>query len=161
MSPWLSVLILACAPDEPATPAVAATPSVLAQVAEPEPPADVDPKARGVEVFAAHCASCHGPDGRGDGPAAVSLDPAPPDLRAKPRVAHLRGIPRRQIIEVGRPGTAMVGFKGVLSDGDLEAVYGFVHDMHHGPGGRPGMGGGRKGPGNQACDPPCNSPGTP
>jgi len=97
---------------------------------------------RGARVFAQHCASCHGPEGRGDGPAGQALDPPAADLRG-PRAPHLRGIPRRQIIEEGRPGTAMVGWKDVLSPEDLDAVYTHVHNMHHGPGGGGGRGGGR------------------
>ncbi len=34
----------------------------------------------GAELYAVHCASCHGREGRGDGPVAASLDPPPPDL---------------------------------------------------------------------------------
>ncbi len=29
------------------------------------------------EVYSAHCVSCHGPDGRGNGPAAGALKPSP------------------------------------------------------------------------------------
>jgi putative copper export protein/mono/diheme cytochrome c family protein len=36
----------------------------------------------GAEVYARQCASCHGPHGRGDGPAAKDLRPPPPDLTA-------------------------------------------------------------------------------
>jgi mono/diheme cytochrome c family protein len=32
-------------------------------------------------MYVRYCASCHGTTGRGDGPAAGSLDPPPPDLR--------------------------------------------------------------------------------
>lgn len=32
---------------------------------------------RGAELFATHCASCHGDGGMGDGPASAGLDPAP------------------------------------------------------------------------------------
>jgi cbb3-type cytochrome c oxidase subunit I len=35
---------------------------------------------RGASVFARHCGGCHGSDGKGDGPAAASLFPAPRDL---------------------------------------------------------------------------------
>ncbi|MBW1885021.1 MAG: cytochrome c [Deltaproteobacteria bacterium] len=95
---------------------------------------------RGARVFAAYCAVCHGPAGKGDGPAAAALVPPPSDLTG-PRPAHLRGIPRRAIIENGSPKTAMAAWKGVLPAEDLEAVYGFVHEMH-GPM-RPGAGPGR------------------
>jgi cytochrome c oxidase cbb3-type subunit 2/cytochrome c oxidase cbb3-type subunit I/II len=37
---------------------------------------------RGRDVFAANCASCHGPNGAGDGPAAVALLPRPANLQA-------------------------------------------------------------------------------
>jgi len=34
----------------------------------------------GREMFKTYCATCHGPDGKGDGPAAVALKKAPADL---------------------------------------------------------------------------------
>jgi mono/diheme cytochrome c family protein len=34
----------------------------------------------GAMLFARHCASCHGPEGRGDGPAAAALSTPPADL---------------------------------------------------------------------------------
>jgi len=36
--------------------------------------------ASGKEMFAQYCATCHGADGKGNGPAASSLKTAPPDL---------------------------------------------------------------------------------
>ena len=122
------LLLLGCATPqselgESASPAVAAAET-------PTPPAD-----RGAELFASHCAVCHGPEGAGDGAGAAALDPPPPDLLGR-RAEHLKGIPRRKIIEEGRPGTAMVGWKAILSPEDLDAVYGFVHNMKHGPDGR-------------------------
>ena len=35
---------------------------------------------RGASLYALHCASCHGEDGLGDGPAGTALDPAPAPL---------------------------------------------------------------------------------
>jgi mono/diheme cytochrome c family protein len=103
-------------------------------------PGDTPGTDRGAQVFAAYCAVCHGPAGKGDGPAAAALFPPPPDLTG-PRPAHLRGIPRRAIIENGSPKSAMAAWKGVLPAEDLEAVYGFVHEMHGQM--RPGAGPGR------------------
>ena len=36
----------------------------------------------GAELYAQHCAACHGSHGRGDGPLAKNLQPPPPDLTA-------------------------------------------------------------------------------
>jgi putative copper export protein/mono/diheme cytochrome c family protein len=47
--------------------------------------------AEGRAVFAAHCASCHGERGAGDGPSAASLQPRPPDLRAHHVALHTAG----------------------------------------------------------------------
>lgn len=35
---------------------------------------------QGSTLFALHCATCHGGDGRGEGPAAIALNPKPRDL---------------------------------------------------------------------------------
>lgn len=43
-------------------------------------PADEDSLARGGEIFATHCATCHGDGGVGDGPGGASLNPAPANI---------------------------------------------------------------------------------
>ena len=43
-------------------------------------PADDKSRARGKELFTAGCLPCHGPSGRGDGPAAASLERKPGNL---------------------------------------------------------------------------------
>ncbi|HEY8122298.1 MAG TPA: cytochrome c [Myxococcota bacterium] len=58
----------------------AATALAALSCSEPAPPAG------GAELFAKHCASCHGASGAGDGPLAAELRVAP---------ANLRGIARR------------------------------------------------------------------
>jgi len=47
--------------------------------------------AAGAALFAQHCASCHGPQGQGDGPAAKDLTPPPPDLTAAHISQHRDG----------------------------------------------------------------------
>ncbi len=44
--------------------------------------ADKASVARGKKLFQAHCASCHGSGGKGDGPAGKALKPKPADLAA-------------------------------------------------------------------------------
>ena len=63
----------------------AATISISAQQAKPEikhttaPPTSA---ASGKEMFVAYCASCHGTDAKGNGPAASALNSKPADLTA-------------------------------------------------------------------------------
>ena len=47
--------------------------------------------ATGKALFGEHCAVCHGPRGAGDGPAAPTLQPRPPDLRAHHVTLHTAG----------------------------------------------------------------------
>jgi mono/diheme cytochrome c family protein len=42
---------------------------------------DAQAASAGQALYDANCASCHGSDGRGDGPAAAALNPPPDDLR--------------------------------------------------------------------------------
>lgn len=43
-------------------------------------PAPVTSASSGAEMYKSYCASCHGKDGKGDGPAVPALKTAPPDL---------------------------------------------------------------------------------
>jgi len=45
--------------------------------------ADSMAASEGKTIYQTNCASCHGESARGDGPAATSLDPKPPDLAEK------------------------------------------------------------------------------
>jgi mono/diheme cytochrome c family protein len=60
--------------------------------------------ARGHRVFQQRCATCHGPEGHGDGQNAYNLQPAPPDFRAS--LGKVSPSDRRRIIE---GGTAALG----------------------------------------------------
>ena len=86
-------------------------------------PATADSIARGRAVYGKHCASCHGPAGRGDGKAAIDLDPAPTDL-SDPKVAHKAdGELFRQITRGKRP---MPGFRRTLEEEDRWHVVNFI-----------------------------------
>ena len=51
---------------------------------EPTMSLTVSPGSVGYELFQAHCAACHGTNGRGDGIARMALDVAPRDFRNEP-----------------------------------------------------------------------------
>jgi mono/diheme cytochrome c family protein len=61
-------------------------------------------QARGHRVFLQRCATCHGPEGRGDGQNAYNLEPAPPDFQES--LAKLSPADRRTVVE---SGTASLG----------------------------------------------------
>jgi len=61
-------------------------------------------EARGHRVFLKRCATCHGPQGRGDGQNAYNLQPPPPDFQES--LAKLPVADRRKVIE---GGTAALG----------------------------------------------------
>ena len=61
-------------------------------------------EARGHRVFLQRCATCHGPQGRGDGQNSYNLQPAPPDFQES--LAKLPVADRRKVIE---GGTAALG----------------------------------------------------
>lgn len=69
-----------------------------------------DAVARGGQLYAAHCAACHGASGHGDGAAGVSL------------VAHLLVHPAGELfwrIGHGFPGTPMPGFAAQIAPDDI------------------------------------------
>ncbi len=56
-------------------------------------------QARGHRVFLQRCATCHGPQGRGDGQNAYNLQPPPPDFQES--LAKLSPADRRTVVERG------------------------------------------------------------
>jgi mono/diheme cytochrome c family protein len=81
--------------------------------------------ARGADLFAADCAACHGPGGRGDGPARAGLPTAPADLTAEHLWEHSDG---DLYWWIGHGiGSAMPGFADRLDDRAIWALIDFVH----------------------------------
>lgn len=71
-------------------------------------------KARGEQVYAANCAACHQPDGKGIPGAFPAIDGS--KVATGPKDAHIL------VALDGRPGTAMAAFGPQLNDADLAAV---------------------------------------
>lgn len=83
-------------------------------------PASAEVVGRGEELFQQHCAVCHGPEGRGDGPQASELPRAPDDLRI-----HVPMHSDRQLfgfIRDGIPQAGMPAFEGMLTEEDTWSV---------------------------------------
>jgi mono/diheme cytochrome c family protein len=83
----------------------------------------------GTKVFAQRCAVCHGPDGRGNGPAAATLIPRPrdftlADFRYRSTAAGSPPTDSDLIFTVsnGLSASAMPGFKDILSEAEIRAV---------------------------------------
>jgi peroxiredoxin len=82
--------------------------------------------ARGRRVFLTHCSACHGPEGRGDGPAAAGLNPPPADFHVGPRKHGTSREAIRKVIVEGVRGTAMPSASAAIPPADLDAVAAFV-----------------------------------
>lgn len=70
---------------------------------------------RGSQLFQTNCAACHGAAGRGDGPAARSLDPRPVNFTDRTRAAQRSIFALEQVIDQGIKGTAMQSFSDLPS----------------------------------------------
>ncbi len=66
--------------------------------------------ARGKSLYATNCAACHGAEGRGGGPAAKGLEPAPANFHDTARMRERSVYSLYNAIALGVPGTAMTPF---------------------------------------------------
>jgi mono/diheme cytochrome c family protein len=80
---------------------------------------------RGETLFAANCASCHGPSGRGDGNASASLLPKPADLTA----ARFSDERLSSVLWNGVAGSAMPPWRQLPAE-DLRALVAYVQSLH-------------------------------
>ena len=86
-------------------------------------------ESRGEQLYGRWCAECHGPEGRGDGSAAAFMFPRPRDFTGavyQIRTTASGAIPTDadilHVIDEGMPGTAMPGWRDVLSEQDRTAL---------------------------------------
>jgi len=76
----------------------------------------------GARVYQAQCASCHGSVGRGDGQAAVGLNPPPADLSDYRGLAGATPLDFYRRVTIGVAGTAMPAYENLLSADERWAV---------------------------------------
>src|SRR2546428_1358257 len=80
----------------------------------------------GEGLYAAHCASCHGATGGGDGPLAASLSVQPPALRDLAIQGRFSDDELIELILHGRPGTPMPGFAQALDRASAARLVAFL-----------------------------------
>src|SRR5205809_446145 len=93
----------------------------------------------GRRVYAQRCAVCHGPDGRGNGPAAPSLIPRPRDftLGQFKYKSTAAGQPPTEadlmhVVATGLPASAMPYWRDILDSVETRAVVAYVKSMSRG-----------------------------
>lgn len=129
-------------PSKPPEPAPAAKAPEPAEAPEPEEGASVrrvrwidvavDPRPAtpdrlakaGPSIYEQQCKVCHGADGRGDGPRAAELNPAPSDFRQ--HVPFHDDAQLFAFIANGFPGSAMPAWRDQLSEEDIWNIVNFL-----------------------------------
>ena len=81
----------------------------------------------GDNLFQTSCQVCHGSQGHGDGPAAASLETKPKNLAAFQNTVGDDYLFWR--ISEGKPGTAMVAWKGMLNEDQIWKIISFIRTL--------------------------------
>jgi mono/diheme cytochrome c family protein len=81
--------------------------------------------AKGKPIFQSKCVSCHGPEGRGDGPVGKALKPPAGDFSS---AESKKKSPEelQKIIENGVPKTSMVAWGKQLNETEVQDVLAYV-----------------------------------
>lgn len=93
------------------------------------PAASKEQSALGEKIYKQTCLSCHGEQGKGDGPASKELSSPPADFTDGGHATFYSEEGRRQIIRKGIAGTAMVAWDKTLSEEEIDAVYAFIKSL--------------------------------
>ena len=78
------------------------------------------------QTYQAHCVSCHGADGEGNGPAAGALKPTPVNFHVRQPSSERA----RDVLNNGVPGTAMPAWKSQLTPQQIELLIPYVQQMY-------------------------------
>jgi len=81
----------------------------------------------GRELFQRNCVACHGSRGKGDGPAAVALNPRPADLTRPERVPKLPDDSLLHVVAKGRNG--MPAFEKLLTADQILEVVAYLRSL--------------------------------
>ena len=111
-------------------------PDIYADLTWP-PGADLPPGTpSGQRVYAQRCATCHGPDGRGNGPAAPSMIPRPRDFVLGQYKYKSTGAGQPptdadlgRVVSDGLHASGMPAFRDLLTEEDIRAVVTYIKDF--------------------------------
>jgi mono/diheme cytochrome c family protein len=78
------------------------------------------------KLYTKHCSICHGDNGDGNSRAKGGMDPQPRDFTTPEAAMELSRERMISSVTYGRPGTAMMGHKGRLSDTEIAAIVDYV-----------------------------------
>ncbi|SNS34741.1 high-affinity iron transporter [Noviherbaspirillum humi] len=104
--------------------------ALLAAYPVPVAPSKMPDLQAGAKLYQAQCASCHGAEGRGNGPLAARLSPPPADLTDHERASQRSLFGLHQIVTQGISGTSMPAFSQ-LSDDERWALAFFVSSLSY------------------------------
>lgn len=104
---------------------VATVPSKYAGKANPY---GTEAASGGAQLFHNNCETCHGPQGHGDGIASQSLEPKPKNLAVLQQSVDDDYLFWR--ISEGKPGSAMVAWKGIFTEEQIWQIVSFVRTLH-------------------------------
>ena len=98
-----------------------------------EPPnpvvADAASIANGQSLFADNCVVCHGPQGRGDGPQAATLNPRPPNMALPHTAYHSDGYLYNSIVN-GFPGSAMPAWGDTFTEREKWDLVNYIRQFN-------------------------------
>ncbi|MFT4956318.1 MAG: high-affinity iron transporter [Brevundimonas sp.] len=109
-SALISAVETRAAPEAVARQARSLADDLLAAYPTPLAPQTIPNLPRGAALYAEQCAVCHGATGRGDGPGAAGLEPAPIAFTDRDRARERSLFGLYQVIGQGLDGTAMPSF---------------------------------------------------
>lgn len=93
--------------------------------------------AKGKEIFTQRCASCHGNEGKGDGPVAAGLPPAMKPRNLAEKAGYKFATDDAKLKDVILKGGVPFGLNALmapqsgLSDADLASLIEFVKSLQH------------------------------
>ncbi|MFQ5692249.1 MAG: c-type cytochrome [Nitrospinota bacterium] len=88
--------------------------------------------AEGKVIYQKYCASCHGKNGDGKGPAAAALKPRPTNFLELRYMSMRSRVDLYESIANGRPNTAMSPWKGTLSEKEIWDTIAYIgHLFNH------------------------------